>query len=636
MASGADKSQTLKRDTDLRSLLPAGHFLVDKFGLIHEVDQTGAVQLGGEISFLLKSSFLNRVVWDDRDIFTSHLRQVFDKKEQLPCETRLVRNNGSVFYAYIKSFVVKDRNDTEELCRITVRDISFIRLLENLLCKEINFTESIMRSSVDGIVAFDTIYQIVEWNPAIERMTGISRRDCIGKNVLTVFPFLKKIGEDRYLDAALKGRKVTSRNRQYLAVKAGRMGFFDAHYAPVKDGNGNVSGGIAIIKDITDVKMQEKELIRAKKLETIGSLASGFIHDYNNLLTGILGNISLAKLYMDPGEKSYELVDKASKIILRARDLARQLTMLASGEVLERKPAFIGPMLRNLLDLTLSDSHIFWHCDLDNELWPVEIDEGQFWQAIYTILAYIKESSPEGGHVYISATNAVIARDSSLPLLEGKYVLISTTKDIDGTPTEKTAANRDPFGISAEGAEEPTERAALSIAYSIISNHQGLLTVEAATDFATTFNIFLPATLKIVNSNANKIELSIARKGKILIMDDDEDVRDIAGKILNHIGFDTVFAHDGEEVVRAYMDAINSGKPFDIVILDFTIQGGMGGKEAITRLLDIDPDVRAIVSSGYSNDPVMKEFAKYGFKGAIAKPFKIGELSETVSALIKN
>jgi two-component system cell cycle sensor histidine kinase/response regulator CckA len=581
-----------RRDIDLRSHLPFAHFLIDKSGLIHEADQTGALQLGSEIPSLLKSSFLSRVVWDDRDIFTSFLKQVFDKKEILSCEVRLVKSNGSVFHSYIKNTALKDPNDDDNLCRLTVRDISFIRLLEKLISKEKNYADSLIRSSIDGVVALDTIHQILEWSPAMERMTGIPRKDCIGKNVFTVFPFLKKIGEDRYINAALKGRKVTSRNRHYYAAKTGRQGSFDAHYSPVRDESGDVSGTIAVIKDITEIKNQEKEFLKAKELETIGSLASGFAHDYNDLLTGILGNISLAKLYLAPGDKSFELIDRASKIVLRARDLTRQLTMLASGD-LAKKPVLIGPILRDLLNLTMGGSDIVSKCDIDDALWPVEIDEGQFWQAIHTIIRHIRDTSDKGSSIHLSADNAVISRNSSLPLLEGKYILISVSHLGPAIKDEKVSSRKDPFSISTTAADGVESRAAIAIAYDVINNHQGLITVEPAPEPGITYSIFLPATEKSVNKASRKIELPVSGKGNILIMDDDEDVRDIAGKILNHMGYETAFAQDGEEAIRAYMDAMNAGNPFNIVILDLNIQGGMGGKDAMASLLDMDQRCRS-------------------------------------------
>lgn len=633
MISGDDKGQSFRRDTDIRSQLPAGRFLIDKSGMIHEADQTGAVQFGAKMSSLAMTSFLSRVLWDDRDIFTAHLRMVFEKQERQSCEVRLVRENGSVFHSYIRSVALKNGDEEGDVCRTTVRDISFITQLEKMLLREKHFSESLMRGSIDGIVAFDSIYQVTEWNPAMEKMTGMPQRDCLGKNIFSIFPFLKKIGEDRYLDAALQGRKVTSRNRHYHAAGAGRDVYFDAHYSPVRDDSGNVCGVVAVIRDVTDLMEKENELLRARRLETISSLASGFAHDYNNLLTGILGNVSLAKLHMSPHEKPFELVDKASKIILRARDLTRQLTMLASGEELAKKPAFIGQMLKDLLNLAFSGSDISTQCVIDGNLWPVEIDEGRIWQAIYALMVHMKQSLGKKGRITLGAENAIISRDSSLPLLEGKYVLISLAQDAHDSHGSTTSASS--FSMSSATAKDPERNSALKAAFNIINNHQGYISVDASGETGTILNIFLPAAQDIAGSDAQQAAIPIAGKGNVLIMDDDEDVRDIAGKILNHMGYDTAFAQDGDEAVRAYMDAMNSGRPFDIVILDLTIQGGMGGREAIARLLDIDPDARAIVSSGHSRDPVMREFAKYGFRGSITKPFRIGELSEIVSNNIR-
>jgi PAS domain S-box-containing protein len=631
-AENQDKAfRSRGRAIDLDHHVPVGHFLVDVEGAVQEADQAGLQLLGEDVTSLLGTPFSDHVYQDDADLFTRHLQQVFESPPTRTCELRLIGKEGIVFDSLLESSVGSGPEGRHDRCWLAVHDITLIKLIRKIVSLERKYSESIISSTFDGIIAFDSIYQCTEWNPAMEQMTGISRNESLGKNIFENLPFLKRIGEDRYYAAALQGRKVTSRNRHYSIRRTGREGFFDARYAPLKDNSGELSGGIAIVRDITVQKRQGEELLKANKYESLSLLASGIAHDFNNLLAGILGNISLARLHMKQGDKTYELVDKAIKIVHRASELTRQLTLLSSEVEPVKRPVFIAKLLKNAAAFTLSGSPIGCEFAIDDTLWPVEIDEGQIRQAVHTIIIYLNKSLRTGGKIALAAKNAVIARDSALPLLHGKYVLISISDYGSNTSSDNILTQRDPFGITAVEGDQIRKSAELSMAYSIISNHEGLITVESAVEGGTAIVIFLPATEKTVVEQEVKTPLALAGKGRILIMDDEDDVRDIAGKILSYIGYEVALAQDGEDALRAYMDAINSERSFDAVILDLTVQGGMGGKETLLRLLDIDPEVKAIVSSGYSRDPVMSEFNKFGFKGAIAKPFKIGELNEILS-----
>jgi len=619
------------RAIDIDRHVPVGHFLVNVEGTVREADQPGLQLLGEDATSFLGQAFSDHVYRDDADLFTRHLRQVFESPQKKICELRLIGKEGIVFDSLLESAIGSGPERRHDMCSLAVRDITLIKLIRKILSLEWKYSESILSGTFDGIITFDSVYQCTEWNPAMEQMTGISRNESLGKNIFETLPFLKRIGEDRYYAAALQGRKVTSRNRHYSVKRTGQEGFFDARYAPLKHDSGESSGGIAIIRDITGQKKQGEELLKANKYESLSLLASGIAHDFNNLLAGILGNISLARLHMKQGDKTYELVDKAIKIVLRASELTRQLTLLSSEVEPVRRPAFIAKLLKDAATFTLSGSPIGCEFAIDDTLWPVEIDEGQIRQAVRTIITYLNKSLRAGGKIAMAAKNAVIARNSALPLLHGKYVLISISDYDSNTSSDNILTPRNPFGITAVEGEKISKSPELSMAYSIISNHEGLITVESAVEAGTAVVIFLPATEKAVEEKEVKTPLTLAGKGRILIMDDEDDVRDIAGKILSYIGYEVAMVQDGEDALRAYMDAVNSGKPFDAVILDLTVQGGMGGKEALMRLLDIDPEVKAIVSSGNLRDPVMSKFGKFGFKGAIAKPFKIGELNEILS-----
>ncbi len=420
-----DKSDTVGRLGELLRHLECGKFLIDSFGVIRRVDRIGATQLGTERSSLLATSFSRHLAWEDRALFSGHLQRTLEKKDQLLYCRRLIKLNGKVFESFIKGIWVKDKEEAVDLCRITVHDISFVTRIETMLSREKDLNRSLINNSIDGIVSFDIVYRITEWNHVLEKMTGINQKACVGKNVFHVIPYLKKIGEDRYFEAALQGRRVSSKNRHYRMAGTDREGFFEAHYSPVRDESGNVKGGIAFIRDITDWKQKEEELLEAKKLEAVASLAPKIAHNYNNLFADIMGNISLAKLYLERGDKPYELIDAASKIVLRARELTRHLTLLSCGQMPVRKKVDLGSLLTDMVEVLLSASGAAFQYNHHDDLWHAEVDEGQLWQAIQMTLTYMNEFFVQEMSCFnFIAENAIVAGNSGLPLLNGKYVFI--------------------------------------------------------------------------------------------------------------------------------------------------------------------------------------------------------------------
>ncbi|MEW6417765.1 MAG: PAS domain S-box protein [Nitrospirota bacterium] len=388
---------------------------------------------------------------------------------------------------------------------------------------------------------------------------------------------------------------------------------------------------LGIVTDITERKKMEEELLRTEKLESIGILAGGIAHDFNNLLTAILGNISLSKLIANPEDSVYERLVEAEKASLRAKDLAKQLLTFSKGGVPVKKVIMLSELVMESTRFALRGSDVKCEFSIPDDLWPVEADEGQISLAVQNIIINADHAMPEGGIIHVSCKNVNVDKDDIKSLKGGRYVMISIKDQGVGIPAEHLERIFDPFFTT----KEKGSGLGLTTTYSIIKKNDGYITVESEVGVGTTFHLYLPASQKKLYKKEKKEKRIDVRKGKILVLDDEEMVRLVAGTMLKRIGYEVEFAVDGHEAIDLYKKAMDLNQPFDAVIMDLTIPGGMGGKEAIKRLLEIDPEVNAIASSGYSNDPVMADFRKYGFCGIVAKPYTLEELNQVLYTVMK-
>ena len=387
---------------------------------------------------------------------------------------------------------------------------------------------------------------------------------------------------------------------------------------------------ITIVRDITERKKRDEEFIRACKLKSLSTLAGGIAHDFNNLLTGILGNASIARTFVNPGDKLHKIMTDLENTSLRAKDLTQQLLTFAKGGAPVKKTVSVAKLLRDSATLVLSGSNVKCDFAIAKGLWPVEVDEGQIAQVIHNLIINAKQAMPDGGTIQVSAENFALSAENNPFIKNGKYVKITVKDTGVGIPEEHLPKIFDPYFTT----KEEGSGLGLATAYSIIKNHAGYIMAESAAGVGTTFYIHLPASKKEIDRVEAVEEKLVSGKEKILVMDDDDIVRDVAGKMLTKLGYEVDFARDGSEAIELYKKSKNSGRPFGVVIIDLTIPGGMGGRETMQKLLEIDPYVKAIVSSGYSDDAVMSNYTNYNFKGVIAKPYRIEELSRTVHSVL--
>ncbi len=380
-----------------------------------------------------------------------------------------------------------------------------------------------------------------------------------------------------------------------------------------------------------------------RQLESIAALSGGIAHDYNNLLTAIMGNISLALAHVESDSRLYALLEQALAASRTAKILTRRLITFSKGGHPTKKPTDIIRLIENTAGFSLSGSNIRCEIGPSNGIWSAYIDPQQIGQAIHNLMINAAESMPSGGTVSIDFENMTVESPNSI-LAPGRYIDIAIKDQGVGIPTEHIEKIFDPyFSTKAKGTVKGTGLG-LSISHSIISNHGGEITVCSRLGVGTTFHVLLPASeavSDVVEPVCAKKTPPIPKKpvfgkGKILVMDDEAMIRELTGNLLDHLGYQADFAEAGHEAVRKYQDAMDESDPYDAVILDLTIKGGMGGQETIKMLKEIDPAVRAIVSSGYSDNPVIANYEHYGFCAVVAKPYEMVEFSRKLYRVVNS
>ncbi len=406
---------------------------------------------------------------------------------------------------------------------------------------------------------------------------------------------------------------------------------------PLKDTAGTISRIIGLAQDVTERKKWEEEHLRGAKLESLGLLAGGLAHDFNNLLTAILGQLSLAKYEIEPSHPLYLRIAEAEQASLRAQDIAGQLLTFSKGGEPVKNIVSLGSILEENARLVLAGSKVRPVFHATPNLWDVNVDVGQICQVLHNLVLNARQAMEFGGECVIEVKNVDreegerLSHRHQLKSLSQQWILVSVKDYGSGISKENLGKIFDPyFTTKATGSG-----LGLATSYSIIRNHGGVLWAESEVGSGSLFSFLLPALSPEHNlSLPNKKDIKFGQ-GRILIMDDEPQIRNVLGQMIETCGYSFQSVPDGEEALRVFRQAQEKGTPFSAVILDLTIPGGLGGKEVVKELLSLDPQLRAIVVSGYSNDPVLANYEEYGFKGRVAKPFNLVDLSIVLNSVLQ-
>jgi two-component system, cell cycle sensor histidine kinase and response regulator CckA len=392
-----------------------------------------------------------------------------------------------------------------------------------------------------------------------------------------------------------------------------------------------------IVRDIAERKKMQQELLKARHLESIAALSGGIAHDYNNLLTAIMGNISLALTGIPEDDAIYDWLSQAQEAALIAKELTNRLITFSKGGSPQKETVDIAGLVESAAEFALSGSNIVAEFHIAADLRCADVDRTQIGQAFHNLVINAREAMPEGGTLFVSAVNQESMPEGS-HVKAGRYVAVSIRDTGSGISPEVVGRIFDPYFSTKEMGGQRGMGLGLSIANSIIEQHEGRIIVEAPSGEGALFHVFLPASLSACGAADLPEPATVSDQsvfsGRILVMDDEDMIRKLAGSMLGKLGFETRFARNGEEAIAAYEAAMQAGCPFEAVILDLTVKGGMGGKDTIRRLCALDPSVKAIVSSGYANDPGVTHYSDYGFCGVVTKPYRFDELRQILETIL--
>lgn len=412
---------------------------------------------------------------------------------------------------------------------------------------------------------------------------------------------------------------------------SGEWRSFEGHVKPFRTATGEIIT-VIVLRDITEQRRIDEEHVRTTKLESISLLAGGIAHDFNNILTAVFANVGLAKMMVskdthNPNHKAVERLSAAEKACMRARDLTKQLLTFAKGGTPVKNPASMARFIKDTVEFALRGSNVRCEQNLQEHLWSVEIDESQMGQVLHNLIINANHSMPNGGIMSIGAHNVRIEAVHGLPLTPGPYVQVSLRDQGTGIHPEHLSKIFDPYFST----KEKGHGLGLATAYSVIKRHGGHILVQSELGVGSTFSFYLPASGTVQEGLPPEESVITVGSGKVLVLEDQQDIQEILGTMLTHLGYDSEFVDNGTDAVQLYQSAISNGQPYCATIMDLTIPGGLGGRETIQRLKSIDPNVVALVSSGYSNNPVMTEPHKYGFKGIVSKPYNLEELAKAIN-----
>ncbi|MHB0878242.1 MAG: hybrid sensor histidine kinase/response regulator [Anaerolineae bacterium] len=516
----------------------------------------------------------------------------------------------------------------------TFTDITELRAAQERLAEERERLSITLRSIGDGVIATDREGRIRMMNPSSENMTGWREAEALGRPLSDVFALSSEITGaamddpvQRVLDS---GQAAGLGSHAVLTSREGISRLVAGSAAPMTGPSGAMLGAVLVFQDVTARHNLEEERAKVNKLESLGVLAGGIAHDFNNLLTGILGNVIIAGLEVADRPAVQEVLADAEKAAMRARGLTQQLLTFARGGSPLRRATALPDLIRDAATFALRGRGTAPRFDLAPDLRAANVDAGQIGQVIQNLVINADEAMPSGGIATIRAHNVQVQAEDRLPLAPGPYVLITVEDNGVGIPREHLARVFDPYFTTKEGGSG----IGLAVVYSVVAKHDGYVGVESEPGRGTAFRVYLPAANGTDSVEPEPVARATGHRARILVMDDEEVVRTVAERMLSRLGYSVTTARDGLEAVQTYGHALGEGTPFDIVILDIYVPGGMSGLDALARLKELDPDVHAVVSSGYFTDPVMSDYEHHGFVGAIEKPYQIDDLTVVLESVL--
>ncbi len=624
---------------DLYNLAPVGYCNLNKLGLILEANLTVAALLGVARGVLINQSIIHFILPQDQDIFSRHCHQIFESCLPQSCELRLQRPDASTFWVRLAGNLAHEA-DGSSFCRLMISDITDWKEMEDALRRSEEKYRTVADFAHDWEFWLGEDRELLYCSPSCQRITGLSLtafqkdpsllREIIHPDDLAVYDRHRQEAEEQKITQECEFRIIRndgSRDWRWIAHVC----------QPIYDDLGRFLGTRGSNRDVTERKRLENEVMKARNLESLGVLAGGIAHDFNNLFQGLFGNISLAKMYTEESSKAYQFLQSASQVFGLAIKLTGQLIAFSTGGMSARVNIQPTSHIREEVTSSLVGSGREVEFDLAENLWQINVDPLQFRQVIRQMVLNAIEamSSVADARLKVKAENEPLPktpRGASI-LASGSNVVISIQDQGCGISENDLSRIFEPYFSNKPRGAQKGMGLGLALCDAIIRKHGGSIAVESKPDIGTTFYIHLPAVESVVQKTEVTKDMETIGP-RILLMDDDQGVVQVTTEVLSLSGYRVDSAPDGDAAIAAYLEARADGNPYAVVILDLTVPGGLGGKDVVAKLKEIDAGVKAIVSSGYTSDDVMTHFANYGFVASCPKPYLFSEMKALIEQFV--
>ena len=617
---------------DLYDFAPAGYFTIGNKGMILEVNLTGAGMLGVERRYLIGKPFSHFITSDTQDVFYCHREKLFETKAPQTCELKLKEKNGVDFHAQLGSMVVRDAEGNFNQLRIAITDITLIKRAEQTAQDACEYAENIVETVREPLVVMDADLTIMSVNRSFCQTFEVTHEETEGRLIYELGDFQWDIPALRELLEGILPRNTTFDNFkvEHDFKKIGRR-IMLLNARRIYRSTNQLELILLAIEDVTERKRLEAQIRQAQRMEAVGSLAGGLAHDLNNLLMAIQGYTSLMLLDTDTIHPHYKKFKNIQSCIQSGAELTRQLLGFAGGGKYEPKPTNLNEITKRATRMFgLTKKEVKIHTKYQEDIWTVEVDQGQIVQVLLNIYVNACQAMPGGGKLYLQTENVTLDEDyvESSNVKPGKYVKISITDT--GLGMEEATQERifDPFFTTKEMGKRTGF--GLPSAYGIIKNHGGIISVFSEKGETTTFDIYLPASEKEVTKQRELPGKALKGKENVLLVDDEAMIIDVGREMLKALGYEVFTARSGREAIEVY--EANKEK-IDIVLLDI-IMPDIGGGEAYDRMKEINPNIKVLLSSGYSIDGQAKEILARGCLGFMQKPFNLRDLSEKLRGIL--